>query len=309
MTAPENKDNLFLKWWSDHQTFARKESAFVTEIARHARPPANAPVTAASSAEGTAPPRRYPEKPGSVYLFGTCLVDLFDPEAGVSTYRLLEREGIEVVFPQEQTCCGQPAYTGGFPDEARAVAARQLGLFPETSWPIVVPSGSCAGMMRHHWPKLFSGTALASQAESLAARVFELTEFLVHVCQVDWSDRGENCRAVLHTSCSARREMATHLSSAALLARLPAVTVLTQVRESECCGFGGAFSLRHPDISGAIAHDKVDALIETGADVLVSADCGCLANLNGTLEKRGAQLRGQHLATFLWQRTQGADER
>jgi L-lactate dehydrogenase complex protein LldE len=102
--------------------------------------------------------------------------------------------------------------------------------------------------------------------------------------------------------------MGTHLTSGALLGQLASVAVQTQVRESECCGFGGAFSVRHPDISGAIAGDKVDALIETGADVLVSADCGCLANLNGTLEKRGAQLRGQHIATFLWQRTQARKE-
>lgn len=249
--------------------------------------------------------RIYPAKPDAVYLFGTCLIDLFDPEAGESAFRLLEREGLRVVFPQEQTCCGQPAYTGGFPDEARAVAARQLRLFPSADWPIVVPSGSCAGMMRHHWPKLFAGTDLAEKVAQVADRVFELTEFLLNVCDAHFDDGGSVCRAVLHTSCSGRREMGTHLTSGRLLAQLEKVQIETQVRESECCGFGGAFSVRHPDISAAIAGDKVDALIATGADVLVSADCGCLANLNGTLEKRGARLRGQHIASFLWQRTQG----
>lgn len=247
--------------------------------------------------------RRYPPKPAAVYLFGTCLVDLFDPEAGVSAYRIIEREGIRVVFPQEQTCCGQPAYTSGFPDESRRVAAAQLALFPEADWPIVVPSGSCAGMMRHHWPKLFEGTELARKAQEISERVFEFTEFLIHVCHVRLHDAGGECKAVLHTSCSARREMGTHLTSSELLGQLGAVHVETQTRESECCGFGGAFSIKHPDISGAIAGDKVDALIATGADTLVSADCGCLSNLNGTLEKRGAGLRGQHIASFLWQRT------
>jgi len=268
-------------------------------------PSPSEPMTDALLNTPTAPnaARTYPAKPGAVYLFGTCLVDLFDPDAGESSYRLLEREGIRVVFPQAQSCCGQPAYTSGYPDEARAVAVRQLDLFPEAAWPIVVPSGSCAGMMHHHWPALFAGTPDEARARQIAGRVFELTEFLVHVCKVKLKDAGTGCKAVIHTSCSGRREMSTHLSSRALMGQLGGVTVETQVRESECCGFGGAFAVRHPDISGAIARDKVDSLIETGADTIVSADCGCLSNLNGTLEKRGANLRGQHIATFLWNRT------
>jgi L-lactate dehydrogenase complex protein LldE len=255
--------------------------------------------------EGGPDVRRYPEKPEAAYLFGTCVVDLFDPEAGISSLQLLEREGIRVVFPLEQTCCGQPAYSSGFSGEARAVAARQLDLFAEP-WPIVVPSGSCAGMMRLHWPKLFAGDPdWHAKAVDVAARVFELTEFLVHVCRVRLDDRGEACRTVLHTSCAGRREMGTHLTSRALLGQLAGVEVIEQSHESECCGFGGAFSVNHPDISDAMASDKADALEATGARQLVSADCGCLTNLNGTLEKRGAQLRGQHIASFLWQRTGG----
>lgn len=251
-------------------------------------------------------PRSYPAKPAAVYLFGTCFVDVFDPEAGLSSVQLLEREGIRVEYPDQQTCCGQPAYTSGYPDEARAVAAKQLALFSEP-WPIVVPSGSCAGMMRHHWPQLFAGDAARqAQAEAIAERVFELTEFLVHVCQVRLDDRGEACRTVLHSSCSGRREMGTHLSSRALLGQLGGVELVQQSHESECCGFGGAFSVNHADISAAMASDKADALEATGAQVLVSADCGCLANLNGTLEKRGSRLRGEHIASFLWKRTGGA---
>lgn len=258
-----------------------------------------------SSTESGLPDRRYPTKPSDVYLFGTCVVDLFDPDAGLSTARLLEREGIRIHFPQEQSCCGQPAYTSGFPDEARRVAAAQLELFPQP-WPIIVPSGSCAGMMRHHWPSLFAGDpARLPLATAIAERIFELTEFLVHVCAVRLNDCGDRCSAVLHTSCGARREMGTHLTSRALLAQLGGVETRMQSHESECCGFGGAFSVRHPDISAAIASDKADALEATGADVLVSADCGCLTNLNGTLEKRGSRLHGQHIASFLWQRTGG----
>jgi len=250
--------------------------------------------------------RTYPAKPGDVYLFGTCLVDLFDPDAGISTVALLEREGIRVHFPSRQTCCGQPAYTSGYPDEARKVARLQLGLFPN-DWPIVVPSGSCAGMMHHHYPTLFAGDAeWLPKARAVASRVYELTEFLLHVCKTRLEDRGDTAKTVLHTSCSGRREMDTHLSSRALLGQLKGVEVVMQSHESECCGFGGTFAVRHPDISAAMASDKVDALIETGASKLVSADCGCLSNLNGTLEKRGAPLRGEHIATFLWKRTGGA---
>ena len=249
--------------------------------------------------------RDYPAKPTDVYLFGTCVVDLFDPEAGLSTVSLLEREGIRVHYPARQSCCGQPAYTSGYPDEARKVARLQLELFPN-DWPIVVPSGSCAGMMRHHYPTLFADEPRwLPLARQVSARVYELTEFLVQVCKVKLQDLGSPCKTVLHTSCSGRREMDTHLSSRALIKQLNGVELVTQSHESECCGFGGTFSVRHPDISAAMASDKVDALLETGAQSLVSADCGCLSNLNGTLAKRGARLHGEHIATFIWKRTGG----
>jgi L-lactate dehydrogenase complex protein LldE len=254
--------------------------------------------------------RPYPSPPSDVYLFGTCVLDLFDPEAGVSAVQLLERAGIRVHFPQDQTCCGQPAYTSGFPDEARAVAARQLPLFPGT-WPVIVPSGSCAGMMRHHWPKLFADDPVAlPRAESIAARTYELTEFLLNV--LGWTWKGSKKATakpetvVLHTSCSARREMGTHIHARALLAQIEGVEVRQQGHEAECCGFGGTFSVKHPEISAAMAGDKVDALLETGAERLISADAGCLLNINGTLEKRGAGLRGQHIASYLWNKTQEA---
>lgn len=249
-------------------------------------------------------PRHSATKPTDVYLFGTCVLDLFDPEAGISAVELIEREGIRVHYPQDQTCCGQPAYTSGFPDEARAVAGRQLTLFPGT-WPIVVPSGSCAGMMRHHWPKLFAeDQTRLPRAESIASRVFELTEFLLTVLQVEWkpAKRAQTENLVLHTSCSARREMGTHLHARALLAQFGDVVVTQQDHEAECCGFGGSFSVKHPEISAAMASDKADALEQTGATTLVSADAGCLLNLNGTLEKRGSTLRGQHIASYFWNR-------
>lgn len=166
--------------------------------------------------------------------------------------RLLEREGIAIHFPAAQTCCGQPAYTSGYPDEARAVA----------------------GFAR--------------------------------------PDGGAPCTIALHTSCHARRDMSVHETGAALLAGLGQVTVAQQARPEECCGFGGAFSLRHPAISEAIVTDKVDSLKASGAQAVVSADCGCLFNILGRAEyldraagRRQASLPGEHIASFLWRRTRG----
>ncbi|MDX9706564.1 MAG: (Fe-S)-binding protein [Azospira sp.] len=249
-----------------------------------------------------------PGRPGDVYFFATCLVDLFCPEAGLDAIRLLEREGIRVHFPEDQTCCGQPAYTSGYADEARQVARVQIGLFPK-DWPVIVPSGSCAGMMRHHYPKLFAEEpALKAKAEALSQRVFELTEFFVEVLKVNWKGNGASRKVALHTSCSARREMGTHLHARALLGQLDNVELLNHAHEPECCGFGGTFAVRQPDISAAMAGDKADALKESGAEVFLSADGGCLMNIDGTLEKRGDGFRGQHLASFLWQQTQQVQE-
>lgn len=264
---------------------------------------------AAPNATRVAPPlptpRQYPAKPQQVYLFGTCVVDLFYPEAGLDAIRLLEREGLRVHFPQAQTCCGQPAYTSGYTDEARKVARAQLALFAE-DWPVVVPSGSCAGMFRHHYRELFKDEPeTLRQVEALAERTFELAEFLLHVCQVELKDQGEPIQVALHTSCSARREMNTHLHGHALLGQLGNVERVEHDHESECCGFGGTFSVRMPDIAGAMVADKTRALKASGAARVVSADCGCLMNINGALEKQNESLRGQHLATFLWQRTGG----
>jgi len=258
--------------------------------------------------------RDYPPKPRDVYLFATCLVDQFAPEAGLATVKLLEREAIAVHFPARQTCCGQPAYTSGYPDEARRVAREQLALFVQP-WPVVVPSGSCASMIRHHYPRLFADDArLHAQAQDLAQRTFELSEFLVHVAGFDRPDRGESCAVALHTSCHARRGMGVHETSAALLRRLAQVRLVEPARAEECCGFGGTFALAHPAISEAIVSDKVDSLLASGAQVVVSGDCGCLFNILGHAQQRAqgdgtaatVRLAGEHLASFLWRRTRGA---
>jgi L-lactate dehydrogenase complex protein LldE len=185
-----------------------------------------------------------------------------------------------------------------------------LTLFPN-DWPVVVPSGSCAGMMKHHYPTLFEADPVRKKlAESLSARVYELTDFLVNV--LDWQpeDKGSDCTVVLHTSCSARREMGVHLTGRKLLGGLNKVSVAQQDHESECCGFGGIFSIKQPEISGAMVEDKLKSLKATGAERVVSADCGCLMNILGHAAWKDQQegrktpsLPGEHIASFLLRRT------
>ena len=251
---------------------------------------------------------RSPDPAGSspsrdVYVFATCVVDLFMPDAGLDAIAVLERLGCRVHFPDAQTCCGQPAYTSGFPEEARRVAAAQLDLFPQR-WPIVVPSGSCAGMMRHHWPRLFEHDAVRlAQARDIAARVVEFTDFLATTdLPLPVACATDPVSICLHTSCSARRETCALASGRRLLEALPGVDLKIQAYESECCGFGGTFAVKQPEISAAMAGDKADALTDSGCDAFVSGDCGCLLNLNGTLARREGTLQGRHIASFLRER-------
>jgi L-lactate dehydrogenase complex protein LldE len=246
--------------------------------------------------------RRLQTPPEKIYFFGTCLIDLFYPEAGLAGMQLIRREGVRVLYPQDQTCCGQPAWNSGYRDEARAVALTQLACFPEP-WPVVVPSGSCAGMLKLHYPELFRGHPAEKEAITLARRVYELTEFLVQVLQVKLTDLGPPTRVVLHTSCSARREMGVTDSHQALLAQLGQVETVEPERATECCGFGGTFSIKHPEVSAAMVEEKAGALFATGAERLVTGDCGCLMNISGHLQQRGDALAGEHIATFLWERT------
>jgi len=242
------------------------------------------------------------DKPEKVYFFGTCLMDTVYPEAGLAAMRLLKREGITVVFPQSQSCCGQPARNSGYAPDAIEVATRQLDAFSE-NWPIVVASGSCAGMMRHHYPKMFAGTNDEARAAAFADRIYEFSWFLVHVLKIDLRDHGEPIRVAFHTSCSSRREMQIVDEPLRLLSQLSNVTIVPFARETECCGFGGTFSIKQPDISSAMATDKMTAIVESGAQAVVSGDCGCLMNIGGTLEKAGHPVRPVHLAQFLWERS------
>ena len=247
------------------------------------------------------------DKPESVYFFATCLVDLMYPQAGLAGMQLLRREGVEVIFPDDQTCCGQPAFNSGYREEALAVARAQLaGLARDI--PVVAPSGSCAGMIRQHWPELFAGQADEQRAIAVAARTYELTEFLVDVLDIQLQDLGHPTRIAIHTSCSARREMGVADRIESLIGQLANVEVLEQERKAECCGFGGTFAVKQADISGAMVNDKTDALRATGAAEVISQDCGCLMNIGGAFDRQGGGPSTRHIAEFLWERTAGGEQ-
>ena len=241
-------------------------------------------------------------KPQTVYFFATCLIDLLYPRAGLAGMQLIRREGVEVLLPRDQTCCGQPAFNSGYRDEALAVARTQLACFPR-DLPVVVPSGSCGGMIREHWPELFAGEPDEPQALAVAERTFELTEFLVDVLQIRLVDLGEPVKVAIHTSCSARREMGVADRIESLAAQLDKVEVLAQARKAECCGFGGTFDIKQADVCGAMVKVKTVALRATGAQRILSQDCGCLMYIGGAFERQGAGPQTQHIAEFLMERT------
>jgi len=246
--------------------------------------------------------KKYPKKPTAVYYYGTCLVDLLYPEAGMAGIRLLQREGVKVIFPQEQTCCGQPAFNSGFHDEARKVAAAQVSLFPEDI-PIVPPSGSCGAMIRKHYAELFKNDALRNEVKSVAERTFELTEFLVNVLKIKLEDLGAPIKVTWHSSCHAKREMEIGNAPKQLLRQLKDVEIIELEREDECCGFGGTFAIKEQHISAAMVKDKVDYISKTGANRLLGGDCGCLLNISGAMKYSGNTTAHQHIAEFIWERT------
>jgi len=247
-------------------------------------------------------------RPDTVYFFGTCLIDLMYPQAGVAAIKLLQQAGVRVIFPQGQTCCGQPPWNSGYRDEARVVGRAQLKLFPKDI-PVIVPSGSCAGMFKQHYPELFAGQPEEAQAQALAKRTYEWTEFMVDVLGVELEDQGDALQVAVHTSCSARREMGVAKQIEQLLGQLRQVTVVEQAYKAECCGFGGTFAVKEPEVSASMVADKTAAIRATEASHLVSQDCGCLMNIGGAFDYQAkqenlAQPRVQHIAEFLWERTQ-----
>lgn len=235
-----------------------------------------------------------------VGLFVTCLVDLMRPSIGFAALRLLEAEGCEVVVPVVQTCCGQPAFNSGDARAAKTLALKLIGEFEEFDH-VVVPSGSCGGMIRVHYPALLhDDPANLARAQALAARTYELTDFLVNVLHVARVP-GDFCGTVTyHDSCAGLRELGIKNQPRALLGLMPGVRLKEMGACEECCGFGGLFSVKFADVSAQIAGRKCDGIRDTGADAVVLGDLGCMLNIEGRLRRMGDErTRVLHVAEVL----------
>ena len=238
------------------------------------------------------------EPPARVALFVTCLVDLLYPEVGEATVALLEREGVTVDVPRAQTCCGQPPFNSGFHDDARRLARTMLDAF-EDAGAVVTPSGSCAAMVRSYYPHLFEGHPEHPRAVALAAKTFELSEFLVDVLGVRAVPGAWRGRVTYHDSCHGLRELGLTGQGRQLVRSIDGVELVEMDRPDMCCGFGGTFSVRLPDLASAMADDKIDQTEATGAAIVLTGDAGCLMHVAGRMSRRGSTVRPMHLATFL----------
>lgn len=235
-----------------------------------------------------------------VGLFVTCLVDLMRPGIGFAALELLEHAGCEVVVPATQTCCGQPGYNSGSRDSAHALALKVLEEFERCDY-VVAPSGSCAGMIRTHYPDLFRGEpALLARIERLCAKTYELSDFLARVARLETVPGTYAGTVTYHDSCSGLRELGVKSQPRELLAKVPGL-MLKEMRSNEtCCGFGGTFALKMGDISSRMADDKCAAIDASGADAVVLGDLGCMLNIEGRLRKRGdTRTRVLHVAEVL----------
>ncbi len=233
-------------------------------------------------------------------LFVTCIVDTLYPQVGEAVVRVLQRAGVQVDFPQEQTCCGQPPFNAGLWHFARPIAEHTIRVFERVSGDVVIPSGSCAGMIRHGYRELFSDDPVwLKRAQTLAERTFEFSEYLVDILGV--TDLGARFAGKLsyHASCHLLRDLGVDRQPRALIDAIREAEYVELGGVAECCGFGGVFSAEHPELSAAMLKRKIDNIDACGADRVVCCDGGCITNINGGLHRLGKPARLIHIAQML----------
>jgi L-lactate dehydrogenase complex protein LldE len=233
-----------------------------------------------------------------VTLFVTCLVDLFHTNAGKATVELLERLGCEIDFPEAQTCCGQPAYNSGYVKEAKEAMKHMIRTFEDAEY-IVTPSGSCAAMFKEY-PHIFKGDPVwEPKAKALADKTFELTQFIVEVLKIDNVGAKLNGRATYHTSCHMSRLLGVKDAPINLLKNVEGLEFVPLPNAHNCCGFGGTFSVKMGPISEQMVDEKIHHIEEVYADYLIGADCGCLMNIGGRIERQGKPIKVLHISEVL----------
>ena len=240
-----------------------------------------------------------PAAPIRVGLFVTCLVDLFRPSVGFAAVKLLEQAGCTVAVPAAQTCCGQPAYNSGDKADTKAIARQVIDAFDGFDY-VVAPSGSCAGMIKQHYLELFADEpALYQRAQHLAQRCYELVSFLTDVLKLERVDARYDGVATYHDSCSGLRELGVKTQPRKLLSSVAGLTLKELPGAEVCCGFGGTFCIKYPEISDRMVADKAADIAATGADTLLAGDLGCLLNMAGKLTRLGKEVRVRHIAEVL----------
>ena len=234
-----------------------------------------------------------------VGLFATCLVDLYRPTVGFAAAALLERAGCRVEVPRDQVCCGQPAYNSGDRENARRIARRTVELFEGYDY-VVAPSGSCAGMLRCHYPDLLADDPeFGVRARAMAEKCWELVSFLADVRGFEATGAAWPHRATYHDSCSSLRELGVSAQPRSLLAAVEGLELSELEAPDVCCGFGGTFCVKYPEASEAMVDKKVDDIAATGADAVLAGDMGCLLNVAGRLSRRGLDIEARHVAEVL----------
>ena len=234
-----------------------------------------------------------------VGLFVTCLVDLIRPSVGFAAVKLLEDAGCRVEVPRAQTCCGQPAYNSGDRADAQALARQTLAAFEGFDY-VVAPSGSCTGMIREHYPSLLAADSdWAARAKQVAERTYELTSFLTGVRGVTGVAARFAGSVTYHDSCAGLRELGIQKQPRDLLRSVAGLTLKEMQDSDVCCGFGGTFCVKYPDISNTMVGDKADCIVKTGAETLLAGDLGCLMNMAGKLQRTGARVQARHVAEVL----------
>lgn len=234
-----------------------------------------------------------------VSLFITCLSDVFFPQVGRSVVEVLERLGVKVDFPAAQTCCGQPAYNSGYQKDASRAARQMITAFQKSEY-VVAPSGSCVAMIRREYPELLKNDPIWHEAAvKLANKTYEFSEFIVQVLGIQEVEAALEAKATYHHSCHMSRALGVKQEPGMLLAGVQGLEMKELPYCQDCCGFGGTFSVKMSEISGAMVDEKVRHIEETGAEVLIGSDMGCLMNIGGRLQRAGKPVRVMHVAEVL----------
>lgn len=249
----------------------------------------------------------FSKPPHRVALFVTCMVDMLYPNVGLATAELLERHGVDVIFPEEQTCCGQPAFNAGYRDEARQLAERFLDIFEPLVThgevdAIVAPSGSCVTMTTHFYPLLFAAYPsgpMYKRTQTVAAVTYELTEFLVDVLKIQALGAQLDAKITYHACCHLLRELHVDAQPRALLDHMEDAEIVALAGADECCGFGGLFALKNAEISTAMGQRKTRNIADSGADLVTMCDVSCMTHINGLLARQAQPCRAVHIAELL----------